>query len=55
MRMTTEEWSEVLIRVRMLSDADKARLITYLRALKGSEDNSTLPAADQPASQEVIQ
>ena len=55
MRMTTEEWSEVLIRVRMLSDAGKARLITYLRALKVSEANTTLHAADQPTRQEVIQ
>ena len=55
MRMTTEEWSEVLIRVRMLSDAHKALLITNLRALDDSEENSTLPAADQPTSQEVIQ
>lgn len=53
--MTTDEWSEVLIRVRTLSDSDKARLITFLRALKDSADNSMPPADDQRASREVIQ
>lgn len=53
MRMTTEEWSEVLIRVRMLSDADKARLITYLRSLTGSAGSSKPPAACQPEDSQI--
>ena len=53
--MTTDEWSEALIRVRMLSDSDKARLITFLRGLKDSAGSSMPPADDQRASREVIQ
>lgn len=53
--MTTDEWSEVLIRVKMLSDSDKARLITYLRSLKENADSATPPAADWSANQEATQ
>ena len=40
---------------KALENIEGVKVITYLRALKGSEDNSTLPVADQPTSQEVIQ
>lgn len=53
--MTTDEWSEILDRVKMLSDVDKARLITYLHSLRENADSAMPPAADQSASREAIQ